>query len=116
MFPKRPCTNFILSNRVREIIDAFVPRSDEEIMGPVQLPYFAWALGGKEMNGETVVRTFGPGYTLGSIGPKQIDERIVIARDNGRSVAFALRDPYDPLATYLVDCVDRRFSIVALVA
>lgn len=104
------CSNFLLTDRMRGVIDAFLPRQEES---KELLPYLAWALEVRQMDGEKIIKRTGPGYVLGAIERMMINDGIVIAVDQDRHIAIALRDAYDDQLTYTVDCVDRQFSIVA---
>lgn len=105
-------TNFLLTDRAREIIDAFIPRRIPTHESE-PLPYLAWAYGVRQMDGAKVIKQSGPGYILGAIERSKINDGIVIALDDKRHFAVALRDSYDERLIYTVDCVDRQFTIVA---
>lgn len=106
-------TNFLLTDRMRNVIDAFMPRRARGDGADDMLPYLAWALGVRQMDGPKVIKQSGPGYVLGAIERDRINEGIVVAIDNNRPVAFALRDAYNDQLRYTVDCVDRKFTVVA---
>lgn len=105
-------TNFSFTARVKDVLQQFFPETrNSYVQISKTLPYISWSYGGWRIEEDRIGEPIAPGYRFGEIEVERAKDRIVVTHDGKRHVAIGLRDDYDDAANYVVDCIDRQFSI-----